>query len=508
MAATTSLWLDRPSARGDRHAALTADIDVDVAIVGGGIVGSAAAALLAESDLSTVLLEARTIGSGTTGNSTAKATVFQGTNFTTLIDELGQAEARLVVDADRAALDVLRHRVPDLPDAGGIIPVTHWAWARTEAGRTTLEEEAAAAARLGVRTRWATDDELALGTSALGVDDQLLIEPALLARAMSHDAADRGVAVHEHTRVVDVDRGDIVSLTTSTGARVRARHVVLATQVPILDRTLVFSACDYRRSHVLAFDAPNAATRFPGMYTGVESGTLSLRPATTRDGKQVVVVAGHGHGLDDDESGTHLEQLEASARGVLGDAVGDLTHAWLAHDAFPSDHRPFVGPALGMDNVHVATGFGGWGLARGVAASMAIVAHIRRGHARWEHPFDATRLSVYASRTSVANIVKSSRSIILDRITADDCDAVRALAPGEGTVVRHGLNSVAVARDRSGTLHSVDAACTHLGCIVRHDAERGEWQCPCHGSRFSIEGAVLAGPAMHPLEPVDLPDAD
>jgi Rieske Fe-S protein len=61
-----------------------------------------------------------------------------------------------------------------------------------------------------------------------------------------------------------------------------------------------------------------------------------------------------------------------------------------------------------------------------------------------------------------------------------------------------------VYRDEAGTLHAVSATCTHLGCIVAfNDAERA-WECPCHGSRFAVDGSVLHGPATKPLEPRDL----
>ncbi len=41
--------------------------------------------------------------------------------------------------------------------------------------------------------------------------------------------------------------------------------------------------------------------------------------------------------------------------------------------------------------------------------------------------------------------------------------------------------------------------CTHLGCRTRPDPASGGFACPCHGSRFDREGAVIRGPAEAPL---------
>ena len=55
-------------------------------------------------------------------------------------------------------------------------------------------------------------------------------------------------------------------------------------------------------------------------------------------------------------------------------------------------------------------------------------------------------------------------------------------------------------RRATATLHAVSLRCTHLGCLLRFNAAERSWDCPCHGSRFDVDGSVLEGPAVKPLE--------
>lgn len=52
-------------------------------------------------------------------------------------------------------------------------------------------------------------------------------------------------------------------------------------------------------------------------------------------------------------------------------------------------------------------------------------------------------------------------------------------------------------------LYAISAVCTHLGCIVAHQATGG-FYCPCHGSRFGPDGKIVAGPAPKPLSFLEL----
>lgn len=52
---------------------------------------------------------------------------------------------------------------------------------------------------------------------------------------------------------------------------------------------------------------------------------------------------------------------------------------------------------------------------------------------------------------------------------------------------------------RPDGFRALSSVCTHLGCITRYQAGERIIACPCHGSRFDLDGEVLAGPAPRPL---------
>ena len=63
--------------------------------------------------------------------------------------------------------------------------------------------------------------------------------------------------------------------------------------------------------------------------------------------------------------------------------------------------------------------------------------------------------------------------------------------------------TVFVVWDGDKTIHALSATCTHLGCQVRWDADATRFRCPCHGGRYSVDGAVLWGPPPRPLQRVN-----
>ena len=56
--------------------------------------------------------------------------------------------------------------------------------------------------------------------------------------------------------------------------------------------------------------------------------------------------------------------------------------------------------------------------------------------------------------------------------------------------------------DYCGKFSGDQAVCTHMGCLVGWNGSEHSWDCPCHGSRFEIDGTVIGGPAESPLEKI------
>jgi nucleotide-binding universal stress UspA family protein/nitrite reductase/ring-hydroxylating ferredoxin subunit len=78
------------------------------------------------------------------------------------------------------------------------------------------------------------------------------------------------------------------------------------------------------------------------------------------------------------------------------------------------------------------------------------------------------------------------------------------IAPGHGGVVDVNGNKLAVYIDADGTVHSLSPRCAHMGCTVDWNDADKTWDCPCHGSRYRFDGAVVHGPATRGLDPHSL----
>jgi len=76
------------------------------------------------------------------------------------------------------------------------------------------------------------------------------------------------------------------------------------------------------------------------------------------------------------------------------------------------------------------------------------------------------------------------------------------LRAGEGAVVEVDGEKLAAYLHDDGTTFALSARCQHMGCIVDWNSRARTWDCPCHGSRYQYDGAIITGPATKPLPPV------
>ena len=498
-----SLWLDAGVA--DLGIVATAgplrtDATTEVVVIGGGIAGCSAALALLEQGMQVTVLEADRISTGVTGCTTAKASALQGTVYSAIRSHHGDAALSAYAEASRWAVD----RIADLAETHGIDcdlvrrPAYTYAADASEREAVAKEADATEAAGLGVE-RGARPD-LPYGVSdAVGLADQLELHPVRYVRGLASAVTNAGGTIHEHTRATKLHDGRRgVEVHTAAGHTVRAEHVVVATHYPVFDRGLYFALLEPQRSYCIAVRLRSGEPP-RGLSISAGSPTRSVRSYG-----DLLIVGGEGHAVGAREAtAERFAALESFARRHWD--VDEVTHRWSAQDPIPYDHLPFVGRYHGATKrVWVSTGYMKWGITSATFGASILADGIGGRQNEWADVFSPQRLSLRSSPAIAKLGAKFTGDLVADRVRSSV--GSRVVGAGEGRVIRQGLGHVAVYRDPEGEAHAVSARCTHLGCLVRFNAAETSWDCPCHGSRFDIDGTVLEGPAVHPLAPRELED--
>jgi glycine/D-amino acid oxidase-like deaminating enzyme/nitrite reductase/ring-hydroxylating ferredoxin subunit len=484
--ANPSLWaVTAPG--GDDRPPLSGEATADVVVVGAGIAGLSTALALVEAGVDVVVLEAGRVCSGVTAYTTAKVTSLHGLTYAGLERHGGADVARAYGEANQAGLHAVAQWIERYAIECDFTRRPAYTYTTSSERVEEVADEVVSAKRLGLPATFTTTTELPFEVkAAIRFDDQAQFHPRDYCLGLTRAIVAGGGRVHEHSRVVAVDEGRPCQVRTREGGEVTAAHVVLATHLPILDRGGFFAKCHPKPSHAIAVRLEEGTPPIRGMYLGVDDPTRSLRSA---EHDEVAIVGGEGD----------YAALEAWAAATL--PVKAIEARWSAHDHMPVDGRPFVGRQLPGSHVFVATGFKKWGMTNGTAAGLMLADELTGKENPWRAAFDATRQrppltskDFYKENAAVAH------HFVGDRLAALKPPPLDTLGPGEGGVVRTPAGAkVAAYRDDDGNVHAVSPVCTHLGCLVGFNAGEKTWDCPCHGSRFTVDGEVIEGPATTDL---------
>ena len=485
-----SLWLDRTLTPVTDP---LPDSGVDDVVVGAGLTGLTTALLLARAGRRVAVVEARHVGAVTTGNTTAKLSLLQGTKLSNMLRLQSTSVVEAYVEGNLEGQQWLLRFCSD----HGVPVQTRDAitYAATESEVDAARQEHDAARSVGVDVRWV--DTLDVPFPFHGgtlLPDQAQFDPMDVLEALVAQLHANGGTVHEGRRVVTVSKHGRPRLTLDDESTVEAEHVILATGTPVLDRGLYFAKVDPQRSYALAFETEGVPD---GMFLSSGSPVRSIRDAPVTGGRRLLV-GGSGHPVGRADSETdHLDDLREWTERYFPGAVE--THAWSAQDYQSHDGIPYVGLLpRGGGRVYLATGFDKWGMTNGVAAARNISAQILGEKPTWARP-----LGRRVTRPQGAfNIVRINAEVAFAAVRSifdvNPLGAPTTPAEGHGAVGRAGIFPTAVSTV-DGRTCAVSGTCTHLGGVLSwNDAEKS-WDCPLHGSRFAPDGSVLEGPATRPL---------
>lgn len=500
---THSLWID--TTPDTNYPYLEGDDSVDIAIIGGGIVGITSAYLLKMAGKKVAVLEMDRIAKRTTGNTTAKVTALHGYLYTYLVAHHPLESARAYAIANEEAIGQIREVIKNNKIDCDFIPASAYTYSASKKEVKYVKEELDASKKVGLDTYYVEESDLPFDiVGAVRLDNQAHFHPRKYLLPLAAKIPGEGSAIYENTTVHGVnDRDNVVIKARSKGEfhTITAKKAIFASQLPFYDKGKFFMRTTPLFSYAVG---ARLGGKLPqGMYYTDDEEHHSMR--TQPVGKTDVQIFGGGEHKSGHGGNTFLHYDDVAFFADRYFDVKEFVYYWSTMDYTTEDGLPFVGYSPGSSKVMLAFGFGGWGMTNSMVASRLLTDMITGKNNELEKIFDPSRRTTENERFG-KRVEASVRSVVLHEKPKKQrmITSVSELHKGEGALVPVGERKYAVYNDEKGIIHAFDPHCTHRGCVVNWNPAERTWDCPCHGSRFYTNGEVRHDPAFLPLMKVGI----
>ncbi len=492
-----SLWID--TANEQDFPQLSGEVKVDVLVVGGGITGITTAYLLKQAGCRVAVVDLKSIGGGETAHTTAHLSFVTDTRLHELASRLGQQQAQAFWGAGHLALQQIGGIANELKISCELKRVPGYLFAATakdpKKEAKSLREDALIANALGFDAAFVESDPL-FQRPAVRFPNQLKFHPLKYVNAIARSLPGSGCHVFSRTSGSNIN-SDKHELKTDLGT-ITYDAVVAATHVPIQGERDTFGAALFQTklaaysTYVIEAEIESVAE---SLFWDTDDPYLYYR-FDRREGRCFVILGGEDHKTGQEEdTETRYERLESILKKNFPEAKP--RHRWSGQVLETPDGLPYIGEVA--ERQFLATGFSGNGITLGTFSAILIRDLITGISNPWTELFAPHRKATVGVLEYVRENKDYPAYLLKGWLTPTA--TVDELRRGSGDVLKLNGEKRAVYCDEQGKRTMLSPICPHMGCIVAwNDAEK-TWDCPCHGSRFSATGELIAGPAESGLEP-------
>jgi len=490
---------------------LNSDVDIDILVVGGGIAGLTTAYCLAKEGLKVILVEDGFIGSGETGRTTAHLTCALDDRYYELEKTFDQPTAKLAAQSHTAAIDWIENTVKQNNIDCHFKRVDGYLFSNPSDSTETLQVEYKATQRAGLLTEMLNKIPSIVTENAAGCikfPNQAQFHILLYLKGLANAFIQAGGKIYTQTKAENISKEGA----TANGFKIKANHIVVATNTPVNDWVAMHTKQWPYRTYVIATKIPKGKLPYSLWWdTGDQNSKWISKPyhyvrlEEFNEQYDMLISGGEDHrtGQADDE---HIKEedrytnLEEWTRKHFP-AIETIEFKWSGQVMEPVDSLAYIGKNPGDDNIYIITGDSGNGMTHGTLGGMILKDIITGKDNPWIKMYSPSRITLITTSDylhEVGNMVVQ----YADWFSPENIKQADELRPGEGAIISSGIKKIAVYRDEENNLYACTAVCPHLGAILQWNADEKSFDCPMHGSRFTTEGKVINGPASSDLKKI------
>lgn len=468
-----SLWLD--SIDSEKYNSLNENLDVDVLIVGGGITGVSVAYNLIDKNLKVCLIERNKIGEGISARTTAKLTYLQENIYTKLNDTYSFSVAKLYYESQKDAIKIVKDIVKKNNIDCDLVNQRSYLFAKNKNELKILKKEKSILKRMGIDVK--TDKQFAnfKNLQNFYVNDTAYFHPVKYIKNLAKICKNGGIYIYENTNLLKINILNDCFECYVGNNKIMAKKVVMASHYPYFIIPFFFPLKgSIERSYISV-----SKSLKDDLISGINVGK---NISSFRYYNDYFIYLNGSHNLAFDYN--YKKKFVKLINNCL-----DVKYFWSNTDILTNDNLPYIGKL--KDNLFIATGYNTWGMTNGSLAGVLISDLILKKHNRYRNLFDPKRkMPIICNLKIINNIFYSAKSFIENKIFKQ-----KSFYPSNVKFVKRNNKNLAIYIDSQKKEHIVYNKCPHLKCSLIFNEKELTWDCPCHSSRFTIDGKCLTGPS-------------
>ncbi len=455
-----SIWqnIDKPT-----FSSLNKNLETDVLIIGGGLSGIMTAYYLNNSNLKVTLVEMNDIGSGASGLTTGKLNYVQGNTYNNLINNFGIKKAQMYLKSQLDGLNLIKENFKELEE------VDSYTFTNDE---TKIKDLINIKNFLIKNNITVTEENLPLDLpQKYSIKTKAYVFHPL--KYLYKIAKECEADIYENTRVLSFEKVDDLYAVRTEGNTIKTKYLICATQYPffIVPGLLPFKLCTYK-SYALSAPHPNLK---------IEALSIDDENKSIRFYKDNIIYGGLSHKT------TYNLNKQMKLKKIFKNYFKiKPEYMWNTTDIKTNDFLPQIGKL--KDNLFIITGFNKWGMINSTLAGKIISDLLTNKENEYIKLFNPNRsLSLEKIKSFFTDGYLTAKYFL----TAKNNNFTLVKKNG----IKYGLYT-----DNYNQPHMVLNKCPHLGCPLTFDKNNLIWECPCHGSRYSLDGELLKGPSVKDIK--------
>ena len=462
---------------------LDKDIEIDILIIGAGMTGMSTAYYLKNKNICVV--DANRVGHGVTLNTTAKINFFQERIYTKILNIRNKEVAIKYLNSQLEAIKNIKDIITKEKINCDFKKVDSYVFANKESEIIPLESEVEFLRESNIDIKEKNLPSKIKSYKSYYTKDTYIFNPIKYLEGLYDILKQKGIKVYENTKILKVEKKENYYMCYSSKHTIKAKKVIFACHYPYFIIPFLLPL----KSHIEKSYIIVSKVEKDLKYTCISSNTPTYSCRFYEDNDNIYQISlseSHNTSIKQNDE-YHFNRVKE----IFNLKEEDIVMSYSNVDIMTPDHMPYIGKL--KDELYIGVGYNTWGMTNSLVAAKLISDIILEKKNKYVDIFDPNRINL-------ANIIKfplillsQTKSYIGPKINKN-----KSWYSSNIKFINKDGKSLAIYTDKNGQ-HIVHNKCPHLGCSLVFNESEKTWDCPCHSSRFDINGKCIKGPSKYDI---------